>query len=120
MRDSKLFRLAIAGLSLPVAARAGVDEDLAQAAKSPYEIARFIDTHVTFGWEPLWKALGIRKADVFMQPCGEMSGPRRDCYEELITVVDPFQVILILRHDFVMPEVYLRFLRPGGPDSSGP
>jgi hypothetical protein len=117
---ASMLGLAIFGLSLPVAVFAGVDEDLAKAAKSPYEIARFVDTHVTFDWEPLWKALGIPKDQVFIQPCGTMSGPKRDCSEELITVLDPFQVILILRHDLAEPEVYLRFLRPSGPDGSGP
>lgn len=116
-----LFRLAVVVLLLPVAGAAGVDDELAQAAKSPYDIARFVDTHVTFRWEPLWKALGLQKnSDVFMQPCGELGGPKRDCSEELVTVLDPFQVILILRHDLAMPEVYLRFLRQSGPDNSGP
>jgi hypothetical protein len=117
-----LFRLAIVALLLPGAgAAAGLDDELAQAAKSPYDIARFVDTHITFHWEPLWKALGIQKNDdVFMQPCGELGGPKRDCSEELVTVLDPFQVILILRHDLAMPEVYLRFLRPSGPDNAGP
>ena len=118
--ERALHGLVIAGLFLPVAALAGTDEDLAQAAKSPYDIARFVDTHIAFRWEPLWKALGIENdGEVFMQPCGESSG-RRDCFEELITVLDPFQVILVLRHNFVEPEVYLRFLRTSGPDNPGP
>lgn len=115
-----LFGLAIAWLSLPSAAFAGVDEELAQAATSPIDIARFVDTHITFEWEPLWKALGIQGDDVFMQPCGELGGPKRDCSEERVTVLDPFQVIVVLRHKLPMPEVYLRFLRQSGPDSSGP
>ena len=115
-----LFRLAIVVLLLPVAWAAGVDDELAQAAKSPYDIARFVDTHVTFRWEPLWKALGLQNdGDVFIQPCGE-SGGRRDCFEELITILDPFQMILVLRHNLVEPEVYLRFLRKSGPDIPGP
>jgi hypothetical protein len=110
-----LLRLVVAGLALPLAASAGVDEELAQAAKSPYDIARFVDMHVTFRWEPLWTALGLQNdGEVFMRPC------ERDCSEELITVLDPFEVILVLRHDSVGPEVYLRFLRQSGPDNSGP
>jgi hypothetical protein len=115
-----MLGLAIVGLWLPVVAVAGVDEDLAKAAKSPYEIARFVDTHVIFDWEPLWKALGIPKDQVLIQPCGTMGGPRRDCSEELVTVLDPFQVILILRMDLFSQEVYLRFFRQSGPDSAGP
>lgn len=105
---------------VPVASYAGADEDLARAAKSPYEIARFVDSHVTFHWEPLWKALGIQKDDVVIQPCGVMAGPERDCSVELVTVLDPFQVILILRSSRIAPEVYLRFLRASGPDRPGP
>ncbi len=116
------FRLAIVAFLLPVVgAAAGVDNELALAAKSPYDIARFVDTHIAFRWEALWQALGIQKKDdVFMQPCGEMGGPKRDCSEELVTILDPFQVILILRHNLAGPEVYLRFLRNTGPDNSGP
>jgi hypothetical protein len=114
------FAVAVSLLCVPVAAFAGADEELAEAAKSPYDIARFVDAHITFGWEPLWKALGIRDSDVLMQPCGEIGGPKRDCFEELVTVLDPFQVIVILRHNLAMPGVYLRFLRSSGPDSSGP
>lgn len=117
-----LLRIAIVALLIPVrGAAATVDEELAQAAKSPYDIARFVDTHITFQWESLWTALGIQKEDdVFMQPCGELGGPKRDCSEELVTVLDPFQMILILRHDLAGPEVYLRFLRNSGPDNAGP
>jgi len=109
-----LLRLAIAVLLLPVAgAAASVDEELVQAAKSPYDIARFVDTHISFQWEPLWKTLGLENdGDLFTEPC------ERGCSEELVTVLDPFQVILILRHDW--REVYLRFLRKTGPDNSGP
>ena len=113
--------LAIIGLSLRVEAFAGVDEDLARAAKSPYEIARFVDTHVTFRWEPLWKTLSIPKDALFMQPCDFRNGNSSpECSEELVTILDPFQVILILRHGLAEPEVYLRFLRQSGLDSPGP
>jgi hypothetical protein len=111
--------VAIPVLLFPLVAIAGVGEDLASAAKSPYEIARFVDTHITFRWEPLWKSLGIQN-DVFMQPCGELNGAKRDCSEEFITIPDPFQVILILRHGLAMPEVYLRFLRERGTGTTAP
>lgn len=54
-----------------------------------------------------------------MQPCGALGGPKQDCFEELVTILDPFQVILILRHNVAMPEVYLRFLRQSDAGSSG-
>jgi len=104
--------LSLLGLILPAAVLGQVDEELARAAKSPYEIARFVDTHSSFQWEPLWKALGIHGDDVFMQPCEQEGGSK--CYEELVTVLDPFQVILLLRHELPGPEVYLRFFRQGG------
>jgi hypothetical protein len=111
--------LVVAILFLPHWALAGIDEELAAAAKSPYDVARFVDTHITFEWNPLWRALGIQHPDPVMNPCGEMGGPRRDCEEELVTVLDPFQVIVILRHSLAMPEVFLRFRRQSGPEGNG-
>jgi hypothetical protein len=110
-----VFRLSIVLFLFALAAAAGENEELAQAAKSPYGIARFVDTHIRFEWEPLWKGLGI--SDVFLPSCGD--GGRKDCTAEMVTILDPFQVILILHHEASMFEVYLRFLRPSGPDSSG-
>ena len=112
------MRLAAALLTLLLAAAAlaGVDEELAQAAKSPYDIARFVDRHASFQWEPLWQALGIKDADLATQPCEAREGAVRICSEELITIPDPSQVVLILRQEAFRWQVYLRFLRERGPD----
>ncbi len=110
------YRALLPVLVLSSCAFAGVDEDLAQAAKSPYDIARFVDTHPTFDWAPLWKALGINENLVQLQSCGE----GQECSEELITIL-PFQVIVLLRGgNSHWEEVYLRFRRPGGPELPGP
>jgi hypothetical protein len=114
-----MTRLTVAVLLLPLAAFAGVEDELAAAAKSPYDIARFVDSHVTFDWAPLWKALGIHEDKHFMLPCGAMDG-KRDCRAELITVLDPFQVIVLLDREGHYPHVYLRFRRETGPDKPGP
>jgi len=50
--------------------------ELERAAKSPYDLARYIDSHTGFDWEPLWKSLGVVGASLL--PC-ERSG---DCSTE--------------------------------------
>ena len=64
-----LIAVVISAFALPGHAIADVETDLAQAAKSPYDIARFVDTHKTFDWAPLWKALGIDPNPVQLMPC---------------------------------------------------
>jgi hypothetical protein len=101
----------------PWPALADADADLARAAKSPYDIARCVDTHKTFDWSPLWKALGIDQNMVQLMPCEGAW----DCSEELITVLDPPQVIVLLRGGVEhWDEVYLRFRRQGGLEQPGP
>jgi len=97
-------------LMVCLAARADVAEDLVAAARSPYELARFVESHTDFDWAPLWKALGIEDADVFLLVCEDTGNGIVPCSAELITVVEPFQLILILResHGF---QVFLRYLR---------
>jgi hypothetical protein len=106
-------------LFFPLASLAGVEDELATAAKSPYDIARFVDSHAAFDWAPLWSALGMNVDKRFMVPCGAMDG-KRDCRAELITVLDPFQVIVLLDREGLHPHLYLRFTREGGPDKPGP
>jgi hypothetical protein len=114
-----MTRLTVAALLLPLAAFGGVDEELAAAAKSPYDIARFVDSHVTFDWAPLWKALAMNVDKLFMRPCRATDG-ERDCRAELVTVLDPFQVIVLLDRAGLYPHVYLRFTRESGADKPGP
>ncbi len=77
-------------------AQSDVDAELAKAAKSPYDLARFVDSHQEFDVAALWKALGAKSL---------LAGPRCRFTEELISVVNPFQVIVHLhdiRRNFVM------------------
>ncbi len=85
------------------------DPELERAAKSPYDLARYIDSHTGFDWEPLWKSLGV--ADASLLPC-ERSG---DCSTELITVLEPRQTILVIDTPW-NTEVYIRYL---GNESGG-
>jgi hypothetical protein len=76
------------------------DPEIVRAAKSPYDLARYINSHDEIDWEPLWRALGV-DAQLGL-PCS------MDCAVELIMVENPEQVILIV--DASLPyEVYLRF-----------
>ena len=78
-------------ISLPAQIPSVQDEELARVAKNPYDLARFIDSHLGFDWNVLWKALGIQP--LFIQPCGKLSNGRKHCSTELITVLDPDQMI---------------------------
>jgi hypothetical protein len=81
-------------------------DDLAAASKNPYDLARFIDSHLGFDWTPLWKALGTDPLDT--QPCGKLFDGTEQCSTELITVLNPDQVILLIHE--IPGETYLRFL----------
>jgi hypothetical protein len=85
------------------------DAELARAAKNPYDIARFVDSHQGFDWNVLWKALGAEP--LMIQPCGFLSSGTRQCSTELITVLNPDQVILLLKGDATPADIYLRFLQ---------
>jgi hypothetical protein len=84
-------------------------DDLARAAKNPYDLARFIDSHFGFDWEVLWKALGTEGP--FIQPCGKLSGGKRQCSTELIIVLNPDQAILLVQGDATPADIYIRFLQ---------
>ena len=90
--------------------RADSASDLIRAARSPFDIERFIQTDAAFEWEPLWKALQI-KEHIFLPRCEEWGGPMPACTSELIAVTDPPQTILLLHHEPSMFAVFLRFSR---------
>jgi hypothetical protein len=111
-----LLWVSISALLHPWPALADADADLVRAAKSPYDLARFVDTHPDFDPAPLWKALGIDRYMVDSMPF-----PASGCSEELIAVLDPPQAIVLLRGGIGhWQEVYLRFRRPAGLDQPGP
>jgi hypothetical protein len=85
------------------------NDDVVRAATNPYDLARFIDSHLGFDWNVLWKALGTQ--GYLIQPCGKLSDGKRQCSVELITVLDPDQEILLVQGDLTPADVYIRFLK---------
>jgi len=100
--------LSIAVLLLAQAAPAQNDE-LLRAAKNPYDLARFIDSHLGFDWSVLWNALGTK--GTMMQPCGKLSDGRRGCSTEVIGVQNPDQAIVLVAGDATPADAYIRYLR---------
>ena len=96
------------GLCSPTWASAGTEDELASAARSPYDIERFVEKTPVFDWAPLWKALNIRDG-IVLSPCGA----RGDCSSELIMIAEPPMVLVVLRSKYNF-EVYLRFIRQSG------
>ena len=82
--------------------------DIVRAAQSPFDLARFIDSHSEFDWVPLWKALGEKHA--FTARCDSTTG----CLTELITVLKPRQTILAV--ETPLDTVYFRYF---GSESEG-
>jgi len=89
---------------------------LARAARSPYDIERFVATHNEYDWAPLWQALDIR--DASLPTCTLGSESLASCSADVVSVFDPSQVIVVLRHAANASEVYLRFIPVVGPDRS--
>jgi len=96
----------------PAARPQETDPALRGAARSPYAIKRFVDTHDQFKWDDLWAALHVGD-DVFAQPCDHPS----DCSAELIVVPGSAnrQVILRLNWAGNFWAVFLRFYASPGP-----
>lgn len=84
-------------------------DELVRASLSPYDLARYIGSHTDFDWTPLWKALNIDDATIFLQPCDQS----RTCSTEFLTVRTPPQTILIIHHHSWDFEVYLRYMGGG-------
>jgi hypothetical protein len=95
-----MYRLAATILASVAFAQNAPGPDIVRAAKSPYGLARYINSHDEIDWAPLWRALGI---DVKLGlPCS------MNCAAELIVIENPEQVILIV-NAFLAFDVYLRF-----------
>ena len=113
----------LAGLALPVISpflpRLRADDApqaLARAARSPYDIVRFVSTHNEYDWAPLWQALDIH--DASLPVCTLGSESLAACSADVVSVFDPSQVIVVLRHAAHAAEVYLRFIPVVGPNRS--
>lgn len=103
-RAAALFTLALAALGQPAP-----DADLLKAADNPAALADYIDTHLDFDWEPLWKAVGLKDAGLLA--CERSLA----CYTELLRVADPPQTILAIR----MPAGNVAYIRYLGDDRTG-
>jgi hypothetical protein len=89
-------------------------EGISTVAESPYELAKFVETHSNFDWKSLWQTLNITDESIFLPRCDEGFVGVPSCSSEIITLVDPPQLILILEHRSSEFEVFLRY------QSSGP
>jgi hypothetical protein len=67
----------------------GTETGIVLAARSPYELARYIDSHRNFEWAPLEKALELGGGLMSCEAIG-------DCPVELITVLEPQQTLLLV------------------------
>jgi hypothetical protein len=88
-------------------------EEIRAVAASPYDLAKFVETHSNFDWKPLWQALNITDESILLPACEESFKGIPSCSSELITVTDPLQVILILEHRPSGLEVFLRYQSGG-------
>jgi len=102
--------------AIAVSVAAAADQsaaDLERIAQSPYEIDRYVRQAQPSDWKPLAQALHLRR-DWVLPPCDPRPGALRDCASELIAIAEPPQVILLLRHEPSMLEVYFRFVQVSG------
>ena len=85
------------------------EAELLRAARSPYDLAKYAESHGEIDWSPLWAAWKVKDSE-YLNPC-------RHCQSEILTVRKPDQAILILYdggpqyHD-----LYVRYLKE--PDGS--
>ncbi len=96
---------------------ADTDSALRAAARSPYAIKRFVDTHDQFKWNELWAALQIGDG-VFAPSCDHPN----DCSAQLIVVPGDAnrQTILRLNWDGNFRAVFLRFHASAIPRATQP
>jgi hypothetical protein len=51
-------------------------DDLAEAARSPYTLQRYVDRHPIIDWAPMWRALNINANEVFLPTAATPQGGR--------------------------------------------
>jgi hypothetical protein len=88
-------------------------DEISTAVASPYRLAKYVETHANFDWDPIWKALGLREQGAFLPRCEEEQEGVAPCSSELISVMDPRQVIVVLEHRDSRFEVILRYQSVG-------
>ena len=96
-----MLRLAVTvALSSMALAQNVSDAEIVRAAKSPYDLARYIDSHARIDdWKPLWSAMGKSGDPPELLPRCEPFPEDTSCSTELITVPKPSQVIVLLQTD---------------------
>jgi hypothetical protein len=87
-----MYRLAATIILSSVAfAQNAPDPDIVRAAKSPYDLARFINSNDEIDWAPLWQALGVDAklglscsmncaAEIIMVQNPEQGDSDRECF----------------------------------------
>jgi hypothetical protein len=94
-----------------IPAQARPDDDLALAAKSPYDLEHFFETHPAFETAPLWEALDVHEEAMPLPECTDSLHALRACSSELMIVTEPYQAIVVLSQRETLFSVCLRFLR---------
>ncbi len=83
-------------------------ETISETVASPYRLAKFVETHQDFDWDPIWRALKTDQA--FLPRCEKVFEGVSPCSSELITVAgNPARIILILEENDSMFQVFLRY-----------
>jgi hypothetical protein len=87
--------------------------EIGALAASPYELAKFVETHANFDWKPLWRALNMKDEELFLPVCDEAFRGVPACSSEIINVADRRQLILVLEHRSSQFAVFLRYRSVG-------
>jgi hypothetical protein len=92
-------------LSSVALAQNAPDPDIVRAAKSPYGLAQYVDSHTNIDWTQLWAAMGNADAPPEYLPACE---DRESCSVKILTVPKPSQVIVVVDH---LLHSYFRFVQ---------
>ena len=101
---------ALVALSTVAIAQNVAEPEIVRAAKSPYDLARYLETHSDFEWAPLWQALGAANPSS-VEPCVTDSAKQARCSTEVIGLLNPDQAIVVVQGELGVVELYLRFLQ---------
>jgi hypothetical protein len=91
-------------------AQPAAEGELLRAARSPYDLAKYAESHEGIDWGPLWAQLKVSNSD-HLGACGN----EWRCSAEVLTVLNPGQAILVLRGGFAS-DLFLRYFQE--PDGS--
>jgi hypothetical protein len=105
-----MLRVAVAiVLSSLASAQTKREPDIIHASKSPFLLARYVESHKVFDWNAVFGALGTRDPELVLPPCG--ANAHDPCSTQIVTVFNPDQAILILQSgNTPSNDVYLRYL----------